>query len=96
MLEWPFQGQKPQILTSNKSMEVMIYLLQIFFYNGLLLLGEIHKVWRGCKYTKFEEGVWYCFRDMIFWNYATGSTDIFRQQKNDRLRILRNLAHLLG
>jgi len=29
-------------------MEVMIYLLQIFFDNSLLLLEDIHKVWRGC------------------------------------------------
>ncbi len=38
----------PQILTTKKSMEVMIYLRQIFYDNGLLLLEDIHKVWRGC------------------------------------------------
>ncbi len=40
----------------------MIYLLQIFFDNSLLLLEDIQK---------FEEGVWFCFRDMIFWNCAS-------------------------
>ncbi len=64
----------PQILTSTKSMEVIIYVLQLFFYNSLLSLEDTQKV----PSNFFVSEIWLsCFRIIL----KTDTFRLFEDQK---------------